>query len=266
MLSRFAFPFNYSLAFLGAFVFQMFSVIVQSNLVEEQPSTVVTRKSLSEYVRQLPNVFKENKPFRRFMAMSAFLVVAGMPVGFFTVYALKTFGGGGSVVGQFTLAMVAVQVVSGFANGYIADRFGHRVALVLAAAGMLGASLTALLAPSLSWFMLVYVFLGINLGSELMLRYNMSIEYGPIAQRSTYVGLMNTALAPFYLSSIFGGWISDQFGYHAVFILGAGSSIIGILLLIFRVEDPHSHGMTSFRAGTVAVDREYKIIGLEGKS
>jgi MFS family permease len=240
MLSHFAFPINYSLVFFCAFAFQVFSVIVQLNIVEEQPSNTVAKKGLGEYVRQIPGVLKQNKRFRRFMVMSAFLVVASMPVGFFTVYALNRFGGGESMVGKFTLAMVAVQVVSGFANGYIADHYGHRIALVLAAAGMLGASIVALVAPSLAWFTLAYVFLGINLGSELMLRYNMSIEYGPVELRSTYVGLMNTVLAPFYLSSIAGGWISDQFGYHVVFVLGALSSIIGILLLIFRVEDPHS--------------------------
>ena len=266
MLARFAFPINYSLAFFCAFLLQIISVIVQANLVEEHPSKVVAKKPLIEYLRQLPEVFRRNTRFRKFIVMSAFLVVATMPVGFFTVYALKQFGGGESIVGRFTLAMVAVQVVSGFANGYIADHYGHRIALVLAAAGMLGASITAFLAPSLGWFTLVYVFLGINLGSELMLRYNLSIEYGPVEQRSTYVGLMNTVLAPFYLSSIVGGWISDQFGYHTVFVLGALCSIIGIMLLVFRVEDPHRLELPPTVNTTTALDGEYQTVPLERES
>jgi MFS family permease len=239
MLATFTFPFNYSLAFLCAFILQTFSVIVQSNLIEEHPSEVVPRRPLRNYLGHLPRVLKENARFRGFMVMSAFLVLATMPVGFFTVYALNRFGGSESVVGEFTLAMVAVQVVSAFGNGYLADHYGHKIALVCAAAGLLCASLTAVLAPSLGWFMLVYVFLGVNLGSELMLRYNMSIEYGPPGQRSTYVGLMNTVLAPLYLSSIAGGWISDAFGYHTVFLAGAAASVIGIAFLILQVEDPH---------------------------
>ncbi|MBM2840306.1 MAG: hypothetical protein HW412_834 [Bacteroidetes bacterium] len=260
MLASFSFPLGYALACFGAFALQFMSVIVQSNLVEERPSRVVERRPMAQYLRQLPDVFRRNKPFRRFIIMSAFLVVANMPMGFFTVYALREFGGNESVVGQFTLAMVAIQVVSGFANGYIADHYGHKAALICAASGMLCASVWALLAPSLAWFTLVFCFLGINLGSELMLRYNMSIEYGPIEHRSTYIGLMNTALAPFYLASIAGGWLSDHFGYHIVFILGALSSIIGIIILILGVDDPHrSH--TSSRA-TVAIDGEYQTIPL----
>jgi MFS family permease len=194
------------------------------------------------------------------MVMSLFLVVAGMPVGFFTVYALKQFGGNESIVGTFTLAMVAVQVVSAFVNGYVADHYGHKVALLVAASGMLCASIIAILAPSLGWFILVYVFLGVNLGSELMLRYNMSIGYGPVEQRSTYVGLMNTALAPFYLSSLVGGWLSDQFGYHAVFALGAISSAVGIVLLILRVEDPHSVHPSLTGPATAAVESKHQTV------
>jgi MFS family permease len=219
-------------------------VIVQSRLVEEHPSKVVERRPISVFVRGLPEVFRQNRRFRFFIIMSAFLVVATMPVGFFTVYALHEFGASEAAVGRFTLAMVAVQVVSALANGYVADHYGHKVALVCAATGMLCASLWALVAPSLAWFTLVFVFLGVNIGSELMLRYNMSIEYGPIEQRSTYVGLMNTALAPFYLSSIVGGWISNHFGYHTLFILGAFFSVCGIAMLVFLVEDPRDVRLT----------------------
>jgi MFS family permease len=258
MLARFSFPVNYSLAFLCAFVFQILSIVVQTNLVEGHPSNTVARKPFGTYVRQLPAVLRQNKRFRWFIVMSAFLVIASMPAGFFTVYALGQYGGDESVVGRFTLAMVAIQVVSAFANGYIADHYGHKIALVLAAAGMFCASIVALLASSLAWFTVVYVFLGINLGSELMLRYNMSVEYGPVEQRSTYVGLMNTALAPFYLSSIAAGWISDLFGYQVVFVLGAVSSIIGIVVLIFFVEDPHASDPSACGMATVAVDGEYR--------
>ena len=263
ILASLAFPGNYALVFLCSFVLQFLSIIVQSNLVEEEPSKVNARRPLGMYLGQLPQVFRQNKQFRQFMVMSAFLVLATMPVGFYTVYALKRFGGSEAVVGEFTLAMVAVQLVSAFANGYIADHYGHKIALVLAAGGLLCASILAIVAPSLSWFTLVYVFLGINLGSELMLRYNMSIEYGPVEQRSTYVGLMNTVLAPVYLSSIVGGWICDQFGYHVVFLLGAAASIAGIALLIFRVDDPHRSRLMGLESSSFPHEGDVQTVQIE---
>ena len=238
MFARYAFPVGYALAFFCAFVLQIGSVVVQRRLVEENPSSIIPRRPLGEYLGQLPTVLRENVPFRQFIIMSMFLVVASMPAGFFMVYALKELGGTETSVGQFTFAIVSVQVVSSFVTGYIADHFGHKAGLLCAASGMLCASLWALIAPSLGWFVLVFAFLGINLGSEMMMRYNMVIEYGSVEQRSTYIGLMNTVVAPFYLVSIAGGWIVDHLGYHAVFLLGALSSIVGILLLMYRVIDP----------------------------
>lgn len=238
MLAAFAFPVGYGLAFICAFVLQMASVAVQSRLTESQSSDVVERRPLREYLWQLPEVLKTNVPFRRFMVMCVFLVLANAPSAFFIVYALREFNGSEAVVGEFTLALVSVQVISGFVNGYIADHAGNKTALVVAASGMLAASVWALLAPSIGWFMIVFVFMGINLGSELMIRYNMSIDFGPVAQRSTYVGLMNTILAPFYLASIAGGWVVDVFGYKILFGCGAVCSVLGIVMLVFRVVDP----------------------------
>jgi len=238
LLNTFRFPYSYAFAFFIAFVLQMASIIVQTNLVEQEPSPVSERKPMFAYLRKLPDVFRQNKEFRNFMIAMMFSIPATMPVGFFTVYALNRFHATEVAVGEFTLIVVATQVISALVNGFIADRYGNKMGLASASFGLLLASLCALLAPSLSWFKLVYVFLGVNLGTELMARYNMSIEYGPVEQRSTYVGLMNTVLAPFYLSGLIGGWLSDMFGYTAVFGIGVTLSFIGLFLLMFVVRDP----------------------------
>ena len=88
------------------------------------------------------------------------------------------------------------------------------------------------------------MFLGVNLGTELLARYNISVEYGPPEQRSTYVGLMNTVIAPFYLVGMLGGTISDAFGYTTVFWIGTIASVIGILMMVFRVQDPRKMAQT----------------------
>jgi MFS family permease len=103
---------------------------------------------------------------------------------------------------------------------------------------MLLSSVSALIAPTVGWFCVVYLFLGTNLGTEVMARYNLSVEYGPVEHRSTYVGLTNTLLAPFFLSGILGGIISDLWGYPVMFACGIGFSLVGISLLTFRVRDP----------------------------
>jgi MFS family permease len=237
-LSALGFPVNYAIGFFLGFLLQMSSIVTQSLIVEAEPSTAVAKRPIAVYLRRLPAVLRTNREFKRFMVSSVVLVIANMPIGFFTVYALKRFGAGEELVGEFTLSMMFTMVISALVAGLIADRFGNKRALIIAAVGMLLASAWALVAPSQGWFRLVFIFLGFNVGTEMMARYNISAEYGPVEERSTYIALMNTILAPFYLSGLVGGWISDQFGYPVLFGVGCLFSLAGLYLLLWRVRDP----------------------------
>jgi MFS family permease len=240
ILARFGFPNSYAIAFFAAFALQMASLGTQTGLEELEPSTVSPRRPFFAFLRELPDVLRSNPPFRRFIIACAMLTIATMPVSFYTVYALERFRADESSVGEFTLIMVAIQVVSSLVTGYLADRYGNKSSLLVASGSLLGASIIALVAPTLGWFRLVYLLLGINLGTEIMARYNMSIEYGPAKKRSTYVGLMNTLLAPFYLSGMIGGILSEWFGLPAVFFIGGLASVAGITYLVRNVREPRT--------------------------
>jgi MFS family permease len=237
-LASYEFPTSYALAFVVAGILQFTSVILQGKLHEAEPSTTVKRREFFAFLRALPEVFRTNPDFKMFILSTVFLVIGSMPVGFFAVYALRHFSADESVVGQFTMVMVAIQIVSALVTGYVADRYGNKVVLLLAGGAMACATLWALLAPTLFLFRFVFLFLGINIGSEVMARYNISIDYGPTHQRSLYIGLMNTVIAPFYLSAVIAGVISDTLGYPAMFIVGLLASLTGLFLLYFRVRDP----------------------------
>ncbi len=239
-LTRFDFPLSYSLAIFSVFALQAASIIVQTYLIEEEPSPVVERKPFFAFLKQLPNILHENIPFRNFLIATVVQIIATMPVGFYTVYALQRFSANESMVGAFTLAIVAVQVVSSLGIGYIVDRRGNKLALVIAACALFLANVCAVFAPSLDWFMPVFIFLGINLGIEMLARYNIAIEYGPTEQRAMYVGMMNTIIAPFYLVALIGGAASDAFGYATVFWIGTIASVIGIALMLFKVTEPRT--------------------------
>lgn len=240
MLASFSFPLGYALAFFAAFLLQIISLVIQSALVEEEPSPVGERKPFFAHMRQLPRVLRENVYFRNFIFATIIQIIATMPVGFYTVSALHQFQADESVVGKFTLAIVGIQVATSLAIGFLADKYGNKLSLVIAASALLCANITALIAPTLLWFTLTYVFLGINLGTELLARYNISIEYGPLQQRATYIGLMNTLIAPFYFVGMVGGVISNAFGYTAVFWLGVIASTLGVLLMVFKVKEPRT--------------------------
>jgi len=133
--------------------------------------------------------------------------------------------------------------------GFLSDRFGNKLTLVTAAGALMCAALCAVLAPSLTWFYFVFAFLGINVGSEIMARYNIAIEFARDQRRAIHLGLMNALLAPFYAVGLLGGWLSDLFGYETVFLAGACCSMIGILMMILAVKEPRGSVLAVEPAG-----------------
>jgi MFS family permease len=240
LLIQFDFPYGYAIAFSITFILQFISILLQFYLVEEIPSNTIGTETISEYFASLKSVLKNNHEFRKFLCASIPLTLAVMPAGFFTVYGLRYFAADDSVVGTFTLMMVVGQGLGALINGFIADHFGNKVALISGASAMLFASLLGTLSSSIEIFYGVFLFMGMNLGSELMIRHNIAMEYAPAERRSTYIALMNMILSPFYVSGLLGGWISEAFGYNWLFGLAMGCSFIGILLMILIVNEPRS--------------------------
>jgi MFS family permease len=238
LLSVFSFPANYALALMMGFVLQLASMLLQFLLIERAPSRTAERKPFFAFFRDLPGVLRGDREFRQFMVAAMVMTPGTMPVGFFVAYALRELHVDASFVGIFTVAMVLGQVVSALANGFLSDRFGNKVVLVGSGIATSCASLGALLAPTGAWFIGIFAFVGITVGYELMARMNIAAEYSPVEKRSTYVGLMNAMLAPFYVSGLLGGVIAETLGFSALFGLGLIFSVAGTLLLIFRVRDP----------------------------
>lgn len=220
LLFSFDFPVSYALGIFIAAALQFTSLGFQARVREEEPTKVEERIPLPEYLRALRGVMVTNRDFRRFMIAMILNILGSMPVAFFGIYALRTFRSSEAIVGQFTITMLVAQIASGMLNGIAGDRYGHKVPLLIAGTSMAAASLVALVSPSVHVFLLVFLLVGVNLGTEVMSRYNMAIEYCPVRLRSTYIGLMNTLLAPFYAAGMIGGCIVDAFGYPALFVIG----------------------------------------------
>jgi MFS family permease len=237
-LQAFPFPYNYGIGMILAFLLQMASFFSQVWLVEDIPSHPAPRRSLSAYFSDMAPIIRNDHAFRKFLVGCALLTLAAMPVGFFTVHALREFHADMSIIGEFTLIVVVSQMVSALVSGYLVDRFGNKRGIVIGATALLLASATAIVAPSLAVFRLVFLFLGIHLGTEMYARYNIALEYSAPHRRSTYIGLMNTLVAPFYLSGLIGGLLGAWIGFRGIFIIALLFSISGILFFTRKINDP----------------------------
>ena len=240
ILASVQFPASYALALALAGLMQFASLVIQARVIEATPSDVAPLHTVASYFQELPEIIRGSREFGRFILSMALLILGSMAVPFFPVYAVRELHAQDEMVGAYTTMMVVIQIGSALLTGFVADRFGNKRALIIAGSGLAMASLLAVVTDSPSAYLFVYLFLGINVGSEVMSRYNMAIDFAPEQRRSTFVGLVNTVLAPMYLAGILGGFISDMFGYRAVFLVSLFFSCAGIVVLAFLVKEPRA--------------------------
>ncbi|GJQ21473.1 MAG: MFS transporter [Bacteroidia bacterium] len=239
LLTYLPFPENYALAFFLAFGFQFASLVVQRNIVEDIPSPTESPVPLSRLMAKVVQIVRSDRAFRRFLLSIGLSVIGLMPQGFFTVAAFHRFGLPESFVGFFTMTMLASQVIFAGLLGLLGDFKGHKISLMICALAMTAASVIAVLAGHPAWFFVIFSFVGLIFGVELITRHNFVSDLATNQTRPLYIGIMNAWSAPFFLSSLIGGWISDQCGYDATFIIGAVFSLAGLLVLM-RVPDPRT--------------------------
>ncbi|MGB2869201.1 MAG: MFS transporter [Bacteroidota bacterium] len=237
LLATLRFPYNYASAIGLAFVYQMASLFVLRKVVEDRPSVVVEPVRLTLMLQRARAILNGDRRFLRFLVASSLLTVGLSPVAFFTVAALKKFNLGESYVGLFTILSLGAQMMSSALLGWVADRKGTKVSLMISAGSLCTATSLALVSPSVIYYYAVFVFTGINLGAEMLTRYNFAVECASEENRPMYVGLMNAWFAPFYLFGLLGGWMSDQYGYESVFV-GALVFLFAGIVVLAGVQDP----------------------------
>src|SRR5207302_392737 len=177
-----------------------------------------------------------------FRAARAFGVVGTIGNGFYTVYALRAWDAPAAHVGVFTTFLFVGQMVGNAALGWLADRRGHRLVMILGFGASLAGNVVAIAAPSLGAFGVVFVMMGIQIAAMNVSNLNVMLEFAPeTSAQPTYVGLGTTLQAPFaFVAPLAAGLLADALGFIAVFAVAAVAVSVALALLIARVRDPRA--------------------------
>ncbi len=239
MLTQMQFPYNFMLAFgiAGLFIFisWIFLALTREPVSppEENP---LDRKS---YWRSLPAIIREDHNYRQYLISQALSAVGAMALGFFTLYALRTWDVNDSMVSLFTTSLLVGATLSNLALGWIGDKFGHKLVLELSTGFIALALLTALLAPSPVWFYLVFAFQGAANAGFILSGISIVFEFCVENIRPTYIGLTNTIIGVFSgISPLIAGLIADHYGFGWLFGVSIFYTVASLLMLRFFVQEP----------------------------
>lgn len=229
-LAKFGFGWGTAIAFAVAFFFQGMSWIAQRRVAK--PVSVVrleetARHGWSDVVR----ILRTDVRLRRFLMAWGF-VTAGASTGVFVLPAAAArFGPDAAAVGIYTIVLVAAQMMGGGVLGWLTDRRGALVPLMICGVSSASALAIATLAGNPGMMVAAFMALGIPSGAEMMARYSFAAEVSPPGERALYVGLMNVWLAPWQALSVMAGLGVERWGYVTVFVSAIASIVIGVVLL-----------------------------------
>lgn len=239
ILAAYAYPDGFAILFALAFGAMMVSYLFLALLREETaPGPVPPRREAS--LRGFFGILRRERNFRNFLVGHVLLTTALLAEVFFVVDAVERFSLPASYAGRFIMVMMASMIVGSLLFGALADRFGHRMNLVLAACALATACLVALTAPAAGLYYVAFTSVALAVGLQNISRFPIVAELCREQERPAYMALTNVVTAPFLLLGLAGGWLANRYGYDAVFVVAGGLALAAACWLAFMVREPRS--------------------------
>lgn len=239
ILSSISFPQNFAVLFILCFIFMLVSLYFLKEVKETEENLgeeiIIIKIKRFDKVKQ---VLKENKNFRNYLVADGLLLIGLTSSAFFAVYAIERFRLPTSYAGSFTIIFMASTVLGNIIFGYFADIFGHKINLMIMAAVLLLASLSAIVSINPLIFGSVFFFFALAQSIQGISRIAFVVELSGEKDRTLYASLLNSITAPALLFGIFAGFIISFIGYPIVFLIYILFSGFTVYWLYKKVEEP----------------------------
>jgi len=242
LLNAFDSPLDFVSCFLIASLFFTISWIFLALTREPADHEKVVEENPLPFWHGAGRILQRDKNFNWFLTARILSQFATMGFVFYIVYALRRFQMDAVTAGFLTATLTIAQMVANAGMGWMGDRVGHRLMLIIGAASALLSSLLAWFAPSLIWFFPIFVLTGFANVSIWTNGMTMTVDFSVEKERPFYIGLAQTLTAPAtILAPLIGGWIADTQGFVSTFGWSTILSIVMMLILVFLVKEPRKH-------------------------
>jgi len=181
-----------------------------------------------------------NAGYMRAVVALAVMAFGLMATSFYSTYAVRELGAGSIEVARFASIAVGVGVVCFPLLGRVADRFGHKRSLEFAALSFAGAAAAALSMPSLAGVYAALVLAGAGTTGQLVSQNVIWAEFSPTyADVPVYISASMLLMMPFRaLAPAMAGWMADMWGFRVMFATALAAGLASFLILRFAVPEP----------------------------
>lgn len=164
----------------------------------------------------------------------------------FTIYILvmshiaKEFGVGiAAVAGSLTLTLL-VRLAGGAVSGWMADRWGRRLPLLLSLVWFAVFDAAIYFAPSFTWVLVFRTLFGFGMGAEWTAGTALAMECFPARSRKIASGLLQAGWPiGFFLAAATAYYVVPAWGWRAMFLIAIAPALL-VLPIRFLVPEEHS--------------------------
>jgi MFS family permease len=190
-------------------------------------------------MKDIPGLIAADPAYRWFLIVQMLATSARIATPFYILHVGQTMHLDGSTLGLLSLAFLGADTVSNLLWGYLGDRSGFRIVLLLAIGGWIASTvaLMTLTTPLAVFF--AFFGLGAAQAGYMMASQTMILEFGHRDDLPMRIGISATAEGvTATLGPLIGGAVADLMGYSVVF--GASLGLLGaaLLALVVAVRDP----------------------------
>ncbi len=246
ILAVYPYPQNFAYSFAVGAIGIWLSFLFLALTREPSRPVAPAPHAAGQYGKRLRQILRTDANFRTYLVSRWFSYLGTMAFGFVAVFGVIRFGFPDSMAGVFTGILFAAGAIGYLVWGPLGDRLGHKQVMQMTAVLWVVAILVILLSNwlSIQWgLFLAFGLMGLSSSGGMLADFSMAMEFGPEAERPTYIGLARAVTAPALLiAPIMGGWIAQSLGYQALFFSALIFVLIGLSLLHWLVKDPRFLG------------------------
>jgi MFS family permease len=238
VISVVAFPNNYAILFFITFTLVTISIISLGFVREPADDSATRDNDFLSFLKTVPEVLKGNRDFKYFIFSRAFYELSMSAAAFYAVYGIKHFGLADSYAGIFTTISSVTYVLINFLLGYLGDKKGHKLNLLVGIISLIVASILAITINNIFFYCIIFILTAVAQSAKDISISSITVEFCKSKDRATYLALSSIIMIPVSLIVLAMGSIADSFGYSYLFGLTIAASLIACLILQYRVKDP----------------------------
>ena len=195
--------------------------------------------SFNQFKIETKQIIKNRPNFHRYLFSRIFYCATLPALGLYAVFCQKKFGFNISEIGLFTVLNVISMGISSYISGYLGDKHGHKISMIIAYSFHLIAVILALLSKNMFWVYCIFISIGAGQGAFMPSAMNLIYDFADLEDKKTYMALIDSFLAPFSLMFLVGiGFLITKNQFVLSFCIIGFCLLIALLILYFFVKDP----------------------------